>query len=272
MQDKARGIPGIEQKHMQILGLKKVLISSAKESLNQHLERSQKHRPSDDAIESSSGYETFSTKLPGGKRKRARERASILPSSLRTTKVRPSTKYTKRHNLDQEESTIGDSILPKTPFNSVAQRGPLDDVGSISSYIGAITGVQTDSHNTENNLEVTRAFGNSISRLHPNQSTSISIQNAHGIKPPTPGSDIIGTVDRKNPEQYCTGLEWSDFNACGRSTSQDQSSILKMRNLEQYHWGGANTGENMEEWSSSNDWSSFHAPFNGFHNTLASNI
>jgi hypothetical protein len=38
MQDKARDIPGLEQKHMQILGLKNVLISSAKQNLNQQLE------------------------------------------------------------------------------------------------------------------------------------------------------------------------------------------------------------------------------------------
>ena len=39
MQDKARGIAGIDQKHRQNLGLRKVLISSAKESLDQQIQR-----------------------------------------------------------------------------------------------------------------------------------------------------------------------------------------------------------------------------------------
>jgi hypothetical protein len=78
----------------------------------------------------------------------------------------------------------------------------------------------------------------------------------------------------ENQSQYRTGLEWSDFNACGRGTSQDQwDSLTSMRSLEQYNWDGANIQGDMEKWSCvSNDWNSFHAPFNGFNNALASNI
>jgi hypothetical protein len=35
MQDKAKNIPSLKQKHLQILGLKNVLISSAKQNLDQ---------------------------------------------------------------------------------------------------------------------------------------------------------------------------------------------------------------------------------------------
>jgi hypothetical protein len=39
MQDKAKNIPGVEQKHLQILGLKNVLNSGAKKNLDEQLER-----------------------------------------------------------------------------------------------------------------------------------------------------------------------------------------------------------------------------------------
>jgi hypothetical protein len=71
--------------------------------------------------------------LPDGKHKRAREREGIPASLPTTTKARLSTKGTKRRCLDQEEFMMEGVIPPKTPFNSAVQRGPLDDVGSISS-------------------------------------------------------------------------------------------------------------------------------------------
>lgn len=169
---------------------------------------------------------------------------------------------------------IEDVISPETPLNSAIQCGPLDDVGSISSYIGATTDIQTDPHIAINNLEAAQAFRNSIPRLNSNQSTDISTQNAHGINPPILGSDIVGTVDKENQSQYRTRLEWSDFNAGSRGTSQDQwDSLTSMPNLEQYHQDGANTHGGMEKWGcASNDWSSFYASFVGFNNALASNI
>jgi hypothetical protein len=82
-------------------------------------------------MESSSSYETFSTKLPDGKRKRTRERESIRVSVL--AKARLSTKGPNRRSSDQEEPMIEEVISPETPLNSAIQCGPLDDVGSISS-------------------------------------------------------------------------------------------------------------------------------------------
>jgi hypothetical protein len=79
----------------------------------------------------SSSYETFSTKLPDGKRKRTRERESIRVSVL--AKARLSTKGTNRRSSDQGESMIEDVISPEPPLNSAIQCGLLDDVGSISS-------------------------------------------------------------------------------------------------------------------------------------------
>jgi hypothetical protein len=81
-------------------------------------------------MESSSSYETFSTKLP---RKRAREGEGIPASLLATTKTRLSTKGTKRRGSDEEEFMMEGVISPKPPFHSAVQRGPLDDVGSVSS-------------------------------------------------------------------------------------------------------------------------------------------
>ncbi len=91
------------------------------------MNRSQKHGPSNDAMESSTSYETLSMKLPDGKRKRTREREGIPASLLTTTKARLFT------NSDQEGFMMEGVISPKTAFDSAVQRGPLDGVGSISS-------------------------------------------------------------------------------------------------------------------------------------------
>jgi hypothetical protein len=125
---------------------------------------------------------------------------------------------------------------------------------SIEFFIdsGSMLGMQTDQYVAGNKSETTQASGNSTSRLFSNDLTEL----------PRTGN---------TEEQWQYRAEWSDFNACGSTASQDQrTGFTSMHNPEYYNWGAFDV-EKEDRWRYlSNDWNTFNAAFDGY--SLASNI
>jgi hypothetical protein len=136
--------------------------------------------------------------------------------------------------------------------------------------------MQANSYITRNKPTITQAFGNSISHLHPNGSTSLA-GNYVRVNPPDPRSDRTqpprtGSTDDQS--HYHAG-DWSGFNACDLSTNQGRwNNFTSMPNPELCDWSVFNTasGKGREKWNYlSSDWDSFNATFK-FNNAPAGNI